>query len=383
MYQYFETNSNNYFTGYTINTTTITRDTVINSNTYFNYSGWMRYSDGDKKIYKFVNPNDLVYMDFNKAIGDTFYQPNVFFNDINFATVNGGESKLFSQNYKYKGFIRVEAVISNNSYTEYFAENFGSFKSESYSYGPGGGTNDYSNIMMAILYDSLGNMHYFTEHHKPEITITPLNVIHSNNFNLNFNVDHYYNRNSGIPTEGLVNFIDSVVFESYYQKGDSLQSKPDLIVTNPSVGQYQITTTLDTNLMKKGFAFNYRIIAKDKGIIQETSISPDSGYYKCVWDFGQGIENKNNIPVDYVLSQNYPNPFNPTTSISFSIPSRQFTIVKVYDILGNEIITLVNEEKPAGKYIVNFNASNLHSGVYFYSIRAGSFTDTKKLILIK
>jgi hypothetical protein len=135
--------------------------------------------------------------------------------------------------------------------------------------------------------------------------------------------------------------------------------------------------------MKKGFAFNYRIIAKDKGIIQETSISPDSGYYKCVWDFGQGIENKNNIPVDYVLSQNYPNPFNPTTSISFSIPSRQFTIVKVYDILGNEIITLVNEEKPAGKYIVNFNASNLHSGVYFYSIRAGSFTDTKKLILIK
>ncbi|MDR3609995.1 MAG: T9SS type A sorting domain-containing protein [Ignavibacteriaceae bacterium] len=382
-YQYFKSYSNNYFTSYIIDTTTITRDTVINNNTYFNYSGLMRYSESDKKIYKFVSPYDRVYMDFNKAIGDTFNQDYVVFNDTNYATVKGGSTTLFSQSYNYKGFYRVQAFVPYDTYTEYYAENFGSYFSGSYYYGMGGGTYAYSNIMMAILYDSLGNMHYYTGHHKPQIIVTPLTVINSNNFNLNFDVGHYYNRNSGIPVEGLVNFIDSVVFESYYKKGDSLLSNPELLVQYLSIGHYTVTTTLDTALMKSGFAFNYRIIAKDKGIIQETSISPDAGYYKCVWDFGQGIENKKEISADYMLSQNYPNPFNPNTLISFSLPSRQFISLKVYDILGNEITTLVNEEKPAGNYKINFNASNLHSGVYFYSIRAGSFTDTKKLILIK
>jgi len=91
-----------------------------------------------------------------------------------------------------------------------------------------------------------------------------------------------------------------------------------------------------------------------------------------------GIQVKN-----YFLSQNYPNPFNPTTTIRFTISELRFTILKVYDVLGNEIATLVNEEKPAGEYEVEFNAANQPSGVYFYQLRAGGFVDTKKLILIK
>ena len=94
-------------------------------------------------------------------------------------------------------------------------------------------------------------MHYYTDHYKPEITITPLTATHSNSFSLNFDVDHHYNRDSVSTTINLVNFIDSVVFESYYQKNDSLISKPDLLVSNPSVGKYQITTTLDTTIMKQ------------------------------------------------------------------------------------------------------------------------------------
>jgi hypothetical protein len=84
-----------------------------------------------------------------------------------------------------------------------------------------------------------------------------------------------------------------------------------------------------------------------------------------------------------MLSQNYPNPFNPITTISFSIPSSGFTTLKVYDILDNEVATLVNEEKPAGNYKVSFDASSLSSGIYFYRLRADSFIETRKIILSK
>ena len=88
-------------------------------------------------------------------------------------------------------------------------------------------------------------------------------------------------------------------------------------------------------------------------------------------------------PAVYSLEQNYPNPFNPLTTISFSIPSSGFTSIKVYDILGNEVATLVNEEKAAGNYEVNFNASNLSSGVYLYRLQAKDFTELKKMILLR
>jgi hypothetical protein len=91
----------------------------------------------------------------------------------------------------------------------------------------------------------------------------------------------------------------------------------------------------------------------------------------------------------FVLRQNYPNPFNPTTKIKFSIPvtlsgvEGSLVTLKVYDVLGNEIATLVNEEKPIGSYEVEFDAATLPSGIYFYQLQAGNFNDTKKLVLLK
>jgi len=103
------------------------------------------------------------------------------------------------------------------------------------------------------------------------------------------------------------------------------------------------------------------------------------------------VEDENNFIVEeYKLYQNYPNPFNPSTSIQYAVSSlptgqagRQFVSLKVYDVLGTEIAVLVDEEKPAGTYEVEYNASNLPSGVYFYQLNAGSFIETKKMILIK
>jgi hypothetical protein len=88
------------------------------------------------------------------------------------------------------------------------------------------------------------------------------------------------------------------------------------------------------------------------------------------------------IPDMIALSQNYPNPFNPATIIKYQVPEDAFVIIKVYDILGKKVRTLVNE-KAAGYYSVNFNGSNLSSGIYFYSIAAGNFYQVKKMILAK
>jgi hypothetical protein len=83
------------------------------------------------------------------------------------------------------------------------------------------------------------------------------------------------------------------------------------------------------------------------------------------------------------LSQNFPNPFNPTTTISYSVKEYSNVLIKVFDILGNEIVTLVNEGKSAGEYQVNWNAADLPSGVYFYQLRARDFLETKKMILLR
>jgi hypothetical protein len=90
------------------------------------------------------------------------------------------------------------------------------------------------------------------------------------------------------------------------------------------------------------------------------------------------------VPTQFELDQNFPNPFNPSTNINYSVPKTSLVTIKVYDILGKEVAALVNEEKSAGNYSVQFSAnSNMASGVYFYRMQAGSFTETKKLILLK
>jgi hypothetical protein len=94
-------------------------------------------------------------------------------------------------------------------------------------------------------------------------------------------------------------------------------------------------------------------------------------------------ENANQLPLQFRLYQNYPNPFNPTTKIKYEISKTGLVTLKVYDVLGREVATLVNEEKPSGIYEVEFDGSNLSSGVYFYRMRAGDFIDTKKFVLIK
>jgi hypothetical protein len=89
------------------------------------------------------------------------------------------------------------------------------------------------------------------------------------------------------------------------------------------------------------------------------------------------------IPRRFALEQNYPNPFNPTTAISYQLPAFSRVVLKVYNVLGREVATLVNEKEEAGKHSVTWNASSIPSGVYFYRLQAGAYSETKKLVLLK
>jgi len=95
------------------------------------------------------------------------------------------------------------------------------------------------------------------------------------------------------------------------------------------------------------------------------------------------VEDDEIIPMEFKLEQNYPNPFNPSTIIRFAVPEKSNVILKVYDILGSEVATLVNTDMDIGRYEVEFRADNYSSGIYIYKISAGNFVSTKKMVLIK
>jgi len=116
----------------------------------------------------------------------------------------------------------------------------------------------------------------------------------------------------------------------------------------------------------------------------ETSNGNDGTISGAIWAPGiTPVEEDVKFADSYSLSQNYPNPFNPRTTIRFQLPISGQVSLRVYDILGNEVATLVNEEKNAGNYQVDFYSEGLSSGIYFYKLQADGFVETKKLILIK
>ena len=133
------------------------------------------------------------------------------------------------------------------------------------------------------------------------------------------------------------------------------------------------------------------IVGRGKDSLNSITLSREfsesiEGFYKSNFtDIVVSVDDKNTKPVpsSFILYQNYPNPFNPTTNIEFRISDFGFVSLKVYDVLGREIATLVNEEKLAGNYEVEFDGSKLSSGVYFYRLNSGSFISTKKMLLIK
>ncbi len=118
-------------------------------------------------------------------------------------------------------------------------------------------------------------------------------------------------------------------------------------------------------------------------IVSNSAESPDSVGASGIGLAPVGIKQPKGKPIEFQLGQNYPNPFNPTTTLSYQLPTNSFVSLKIYDVLGREVKSLVNEKQNAGGHSVTFDGSNFPSGVYFYRIQAGSQIQTKKLTLLK
>ena len=162
-----------------------------------------------------------------------------------------------------------------------------------------------------------------------------------------------------IETGGMLVGTDSLGAFLFADNGDSLGASNSGL-TNLNIH----TLTIDNN--------NYVYAGIDNGV-----------WRRPLSEIVTSVGKQPTQPTYYMLEQNYPNPFNPSTKIKYSVPQTSQVVIKVFDVLGKEIETLVNEEKPSGTYELNWNATQLSSGIYFYTIQAGEFIDTKKMILLK
>ncbi len=170
----------------------------------------------------------------------------------------------------------------------------------------------------------------------------------------------------------------------YYTAGSNLLI--DICYNNSSYTQF---STVNSTAAPNMFWGRYGDLSSASGCGYTawtlTTAPPGRANTRFVMNPGTvGVENKlSNLPTSYSLSQNFPNPFNPVTKINFALPKQGFVTLKVFDILGREIKTLVNEMKNAGIYSVDFNASEYSSGVYFYRLETNGFSDIKRMMLIK
>jgi len=154
---------------------------------------------------------------------------------------------------------------------------------------------------------------------------------------------------------------------------------------------FEVQRKLENDFVTIGFVKGYGTTTEVKNYsFTDSKLSVGNYSYRLKQiDFDGSFEYSNVVNVDltaptvFALEQNYPNPFNPSTMISYSVPQNSFVTLKVYDIIGNEVATLVNQTQSAGKYDVRFDASSLSNGVYLYSIKTDNFTSTKKMILMK
>jgi hypothetical protein len=161
-----------------------------------------------------------------------------------------------------------------------------------------------------------------------------------------------------------------------------------LLLSGTAFSQYQITNSVTGSggdiMSGSGYIFSSTV---GEGVIGNSMNTLNQHYAGFWYTYLQqtitGIENQENVPVSFTLEQNYPNPFNPATKIKYAVPERTIVTIKIYDITGSEMYTLVNKELDSGWYETNFNAAALSSGVYFYRMQAGSYVNIKKMLLIK
>lgn len=375
-----------YFTGssiaHQIINYSIKKDTMIYGQRYFRFSklqsGWLRLDELEKKLYirgKDAYGNDTVglYMDFNLAQGQTFLQftPSTV-PDYRTVTVIARLKTFWGISFSSKGFeFFTPPPFGGWEYGEW-AINLGPIYFEE--------------NMQAIIHEEDSTI-IFDHNYYPQFSnFVPILFTDTTVLSWNFNVYHHYSHFQSPGAPFSYNHIDSVYLDNYYMKSDSIiRNHPLNALVRSDFSSVKLSVNLNLNLINEGFDFYYKVIAKDKGIIPHYNYLPNSSeYYQLKYSPSTTIYEGSSILISkYFLFQNYPNPFNPLTSIEYSLAKGSYVNLYVYNFLGQVVSLLVNEYQSEGHHSAIFNGSNLSSGIYFYRLEAGDFSQTRKLILIK
>ena len=196
------------------------------------------------------------------------------------------------------------------------------------------------------------------------------------------------------PVPGLISPLHEAYLTSYPPVfvWDSLTSftSYDLLITNKTGFQIALIEDITSSRytysgqqLIPGLAYRWKVRSKNPGGRDENKSAWSTERIFSFITFVSNQNNNNTIPKEFALLQNYPNPFNPTTMIKYEVPKNSHVMMRVYDVSGRLVKEVVNEYKFAGVYYMEFNASSLSSGVYYYKMTSDTFTDTKKLVLVK
>lgn len=400
-FQYFKKYSSywgNEYGDYSIKLFQVTDSVWLNNQKYYSVDGFYFFSSGTKirydqetqQIVVLYNNQEYLFMDFTKVDGEIFQQTNGSGGFIN-STIISQNIVILEDTLAAKGFYNIRRLGGGGwpplpsgdlATWVYFAPEIGWVFQDQENYITSLPKTDLFLIEQLIFEEG----QYLHKKHSETATLLfePVTFIaEGDSLYQVFTVLHPFSKQNVPASNGYFSYINAFL-ESFYFNGSDTVWNPQFNIQQTSEIDFSLNYQFDTTKYQQGYHLYYRIAAVDKGIIPDTFYSPQEGYYKLFWkDSTTSVSPVDFLPSEYSLYQNFPNPFNPSSRIVFTIPERNFVSLKVFDLLGSEIISLVNEELDAGRYEVDFSGDNLSSGVYIYQIRAGSFIDTKKMILIR
>jgi hypothetical protein len=352
----------------------------------FNQGTRIRYDEETQRIMVLYQIEEYPFMDFSKVEGEVFQQIQKDGSFLN-TTIIADTLVVFEDTIFVKGFYNSVREFGPPPITWYvnswnfFAPEIGWVIRDEECSNPGGPTDLF--LIEHLIFKEEQRIH--KKHNEtPTLIFQPVTFIAEGNSLLqNFIVYHPFSKQNVPASNGYFSYINSYL-QSFYFNGTDTIWNTHFSIQQTSEKDFSLNYQFDTTKYNQGYHLYYRIAAVDKGIIADTFYSPQTGYYKLFWkDSTTSVTQTEFEAITYSLSQNYPNPFNPVSKIVFTIPKRENVSLKVYDILGSEITTLVNKELEAGKYEVDFSGKDLSSGIYIYQIKAGAFRETKKMILMR
>lgn len=372
-YLYRTYHSSNYFGNiWKIKYSTVTESKVVNGHTYFNFDNtnvWYRYAE-NKITSLGTGEDEYIVMNFEYENDAVFYQK--FPSDPQFMNVN-------VDSVEFHGVRNVKGInnLPIDEYYQNWAEGIGLISTNNivfgWPYGSSGTT-----LAECILKEG-DNSTYYKSGKLPHMYVDTIRTVE---YSVKFSVDPYHEFDFE-PELYPFSFIDSVIFDYRYVLNGSVIPGGELKYLLNSPAPFVISIDVSPQYITSNATLEYRIRLRDKALIPNIVNLPTNGWSTYILGTTVSVDTDNPVLNKYHLSQNYPNPFNPETKISYSLKEAGNVELIVYDVLGNEVATLVSGYKPAGVHEVNFNAAHLPSGVYIYKIMAGSFTQSRKMIMLK